>query len=97
VNKSTDEIKNNTPKTTNKYKIKYSKQAERLRFNELRDMIKQIIETTKQNNFIEEEPKSKTSKFSYNNRPERPKLTHTKNDVINRIKTDKLVNSLTKQ
>ena len=97
VNRSTDEIKNITPKTTNKYKMKYSKHAERLRFNALRDIIKHNIETTKQNNFINDEPKSKTSKFSYNNLPGIPKLTHTKKDVTNNINTEILVNSLTNE
>jgi type III secretory pathway component EscR len=69
VNKSTDEIKNNTPKTTKRYRIKYSKQAERVRFKFFCDIIRQNIETLKQNNLTKDEPKSKTSKFSYNKRP----------------------------
>ena len=95
VNKSTDEIKNSIPKTTKRYKMKYSKQADRLRFKEFFDIIKQNIEMIKQNNLTNEEPKSKTSKFSYNKRPERPKLTQTKNEVITKIKIDKKVNSET--
>jgi hypothetical protein len=88
-------MKNITPKIINNYKTKYSKQPERLLSNALRDIIKQIIETNKQNNFIKDEPKSKTSKFSYNNRPERSKLTHTNNEVINKIIAVSQVNSLT--
>jgi hypothetical protein len=58
-------------------------------------MIKHTIETNKQNNFIIEEPKSKTIIFSYNNLPEIPKFTQTKKDVINKIITEIRVNSVT--
>lgn len=90
-------MKNIIPKILNKYKIKNSKQARRLLSRESLPITKQIIETAKQNNLVQQEGKSTTSRFSYNNLLPRKEFNHTKMKVITSIQMDKDVNLDTKE